>query len=86
MLISPSATCNHNGVPAIIHLAQSSLIPNVIPTAFQQRINRAFFLLRVKLAVSSFSDRSHLAPLNERDHQGQSGHVQTPLPASRRAK
>jgi hypothetical protein len=72
------------------HAAYSSgdayLIPNVIPTALQRRLKASFFLQRLNSTVSSLSDRSHSAPLNERDRQGQVGRVPKPLPVSRRAK
>jgi hypothetical protein len=49
---APTVAWSHND-PSVI---RSSLIPNVIPTALQQRFKAGFFLLRAKSAVSSLLD------------------------------
>jgi len=55
-------------------------IPNVIPTALRQWFKAGFFLLRAKSAVSSLSRSIAFSALDERDRQGQLGHVPKPLP------
>jgi hypothetical protein len=65
---------------ALLAMTKSE-IPNVIPTALRQRAIARFCLHRAAAAVSSLSDRSRLAPPDEKDRQGQIGLVLKPLPA-----
>jgi len=55
----------------------ADLVPNVSPTALQQRVQRAFFLLRTKAATFRSIPFS---ALNDRNRQGEVDYVPNPLP------
>jgi hypothetical protein len=57
--------------------AVSVFIPNVSPTALQQRVQRAFFLLRTKAATFRSIP---FGALNDRNRQGEVDYVPQPLP------